>query len=152
MKISTIKTTANFKRVIIAFLMLCLSVLALSACGKKGNKENKPTGSNASGTVSIYYKDDVSSKVIYDDIISDKEPSADGNLADDATPELIIPSDKTPGESSSKISGTSSGSVSSTDSPQNASSSIQQGAVSSEESSSQSSSTSSHDKGYTKPY
>lgn len=158
MKISKTKMLVGSKRLLTAILMLCLAVLALSACGKK---EKKPTESNPSSTVSIYYKDDVSSDNIYDDIISDNNSSAGDNLADDATPELIIPSDK-PSGTSSKDSGTSSESsshqspsssssaVTSSDAPENASSSVQQGDASSKKPSS--SSTSSYDKGYTKPY
>ena len=156
MRISMIKKLFCSQSLIV-LLMLCLAVLALSACGKKGGADNKPTESNSSGTVSIYYKDDVSSETVYDDVISDKDSSADGDLAGDATPELIIPSDKKPDETSSANSSQqsvqgSSKPAPSTDSSQNASSSVPQETTSSEESSSQSSSTSSYDKGYTKPY
>lgn len=139
MKISTIK---KFGAIAVAGALLCSLIFVLAACGSGGDSGTQ-SESNPSSTVSIYYKDDVSSE-IYDDIISDGSEKSDGNLASDAKPELSVPTGK-PSHTSS-VAETSS----------KPSSSAQQGAASSEtppaSSSSQSSSTSSYDKGYTKPY
>ena len=147
MKISTIK---RFGAIAVAGALLSSLVFVLAACGSGGDSGTQ-SESNPSSTVSIYYKDDASSE-IYDDIISDgSDTSSGGNLANDAKPELSVPTGKpsqtsSTAETSSKPSETSS----------KPSSSAQQGAASSEtppaSSSSQTASTSSQDKGYTKPY
>ncbi len=106
-------------KLLIVLLIIGLIVCSLSACkGKKGEELSSQVSSdksNTSSTVSIYYKDDEPSDIVYDDIITDgdTEPNASlsDNLASDAKPQLIIPSDKTYGESS-KSSGTSSENVS----------------------------------------
>ena len=152
MKIST----KAFKKpvvLIIAVLVLCAVALAVYFCLPKNGSGENSDQANSSSTVSIYYKDDTSSEVIYDDIISDTGSSNDGDLAGDATPELIVPSDKTSSTSSKDSTTSSDAAVSKpSQSSSNISSNSSSQNTSNDSSSSQSSSTSSQDKNYTKPY
>ncbi len=165
---------ASLHRILIALLTVCLIVCSFSACQsekseKKSNKNSNKVSSNsdASSTISIYYNENTpSSETIYDDIINESHSgsSQSDNLANDAIPELIIPStSNAEATSSNKVSHQSETSSNiPSDSSQDettgshpasskaeSNSSVSQEAVSSED---VSSAVSSYDKSFTKPY
>ena len=116
--VKTSLTKNSFTKSLLLSMVVVILISSLSACkAKKTDAESEVSsvGTTSSNTVSIYYKDDASSNEGYNDIITDKSESKDqssgsDNLAEDADPQLIIPSDKNKTES--KIDGVSSKDVS----------------------------------------
>ena len=175
----------SFTKSLPLLVVVVILISSLSACKTKNTDTESEVYSvetTSSNTVSIYYKDDASSNEGHSDIITDNyeskdQNSASDNLAEDADPQLIIPSDKNKTESEidgvssedishideeSSVSQTSeskdntddndtlSGVMDSSTNSSNAESNGNENDASSKNSST--SSTNSYDKSYTKPY
>jgi len=114
-------TKVNAFKFFLISLLACSVIASFTACkSEPADNESSlvPTESVNSDTVSIYYKDDASSKTQYEDIITDDfesttNASQSDNLVEDAKPQLIIPSNKSEvGSTSTEADSVSSGDVS----------------------------------------
>ena len=101
MKISSAKV--NALKFFWVSLSACLVAVSFTACKSESVDNGSsliPSVAPSSSTVSIYYKDDATSKIVYDDIIVDDletqlNSSSESDWVEDTKSQIILPSDNT---------------------------------------------------------